>query len=164
MSTTPLVVNGTTYNFPNKGQDPDWAAEVTRWATDVTFVLNTIIGIGDIAETTTTIGNNQTSATNVLGLKLFGANVKHAIIQYSIFRQHTVSSVVLGFSETGTIIATLNEFAATNLWNIAHNYVGDTQTLLTITDDGQFKYTSSNLTGTLYSGKMIFTVTVLNRS
>lgn len=161
---TPLTVNGTLYNFPTSGQDPNWGNELSGWATDVTFVLQNVLGTGDIVETSATIANNQSAAADVIGLKLVGPTVKHATIKYAIFRQVT-SGTAAGYSETGTITASFNEYGtAGNFWELAHEFVGDSQVSLSITDVGQLQYLSTNLAGTAYAGTIKFSAIILNRT
>jgi hypothetical protein len=157
-----LVINGNTYLFPTSGEDPNWAREVSGWATDVNLALNSITGTGDINESSFSIANNVSAAADINGLLLSGATVKAAIINYSCYRESNATPS--GKSETGTILAAYDELAASgSLWLISQQVSGDASIVISITDTGQFQYLSSDITAAGYSGTMVFTAKVLNR-
>lgn len=151
-----LTVNNTTYIFPSPGDEPGWGEEVTGWATEVTNVLSTLVGAGDILETSFTVTNNQSTAADVSGLAFSTATVRSAFIEYSIYR--TSDTNTSGNAETGVILLVYDNSASTgNKWLISNGpYVGDAGVSFTVTDAGQVQYTSTDIGSTNYSGTMKF--------
>lgn len=232
-----LTVNGTTFPYPDPGDEPGWGQPASDWAEEVTKVLNDLQGIDDIPETTANIANNIVVPLNVPGLIFNPTTVRSAIIDYSIYRTsgqtflpanvntgtevititgHTlVNGQGVMFSTTGTmpsgivigtvyyvintavntfqISATVNG-APVNItspgigvhtaslelaekgrldiiykngaptgtkWSIGRAFAGDDAGLVfTMTDSGQMQYTSSNMSGTVHTGTMVFEATV----
>lgn len=151
-----IVVNNQTFNIPEPGQDPGWGLETTDWMEEVSDVLNTLQGNGDIIETDFVLGNNQTSAANISGLSFDNSTVRAAIIEYAIHR--TTDSVTSGKTETGLIKA-FYDANASSPWQFSLERIGNSGITFSITNtgsSGQFQYTSSNLSGANYSGKITF--------
>lgn len=106
----------------------------------------------DISPTTAAISNNISAAADITGLSLNSANVKSAKIQYHIYRDTSASSLM----EAGTF--ELAYKASATSWNLTNRtFGGDTSGItLTATTAGQVQYTSTNITGTGYSGVIAF--------
>ena len=96
---TKLTINGTTYQFPDNGEDPSWGTELTGWAQGVTEALNTLLGEGDILETAFTLSNNITTDTEVVGLFFNPSIVRAANIDYTVYRVSDTNPS--GFAEVG---------------------------------------------------------------
>jgi hypothetical protein len=112
----------------------------------VTADLPTVVP-GDIQQTSFTIANNQSSATNVTGLVFANATVESAMVQYSI-----VISATTALYESGTI----NLIQKGGTWSIAQESNFDnTNVIFSITNSGQVQYTSPSYTG-YTNGKMQF--------
>lgn len=150
---TPLVVNGQTYNYPENRDSPSWGEEATAWASAVTGVLVGVISSGDIAPTTATIANNQVVAANVTGLSFDTSTVRGAFVEYSVYRV-TTSVGATEVVETGTIYLAYKSTA--NVWDIATVGTAGAGVTFSITAAGQVKYTSTNMTGSTYSGTIKF--------
>lgn len=146
----PLVVNNATYNFPTSGQDPGWGSDVTDWASAVTVALTTTSGTGDITQTAAVINNNQTSASNVAGLAFDTTVIRGAIINYAIYRSTNSNEV----AEAGTVYASYKSTAG--VWDFVVVGSNSANTVLSITNTGQVQYTTDNMSGTSYSGKISF--------
>lgn len=150
-----LVVNNVTFNYPEPGEDPGWGGEATDWAEEVTDVLNSLLGAGDILETTFNVANNVSVAANVIGLAFTATAVRAAVIEYSIYR--TTDSSTSGNAETGMMnIVYDNNASSGNKWLLSRMQDGESGVVFDITDGGQFTYTSSNIAGANYSGVMHF--------
>lgn len=148
-----LTVAGQVYNYPSENDSPNWGEEATAWAQGVTDALGAVFGPFDIPETIATIANNQVVPANVIGLSFDTTKVRGSIVTYTVYRVSTGSGAMEA-GETGTMYLTyLNN---TNVWNIS--VVGGSfgQVQFSITVNGQIQYTSSNFTGTGYSGVMHF--------
>lgn len=150
-----LVINGTTYNFPSSGQDPNWAESLIAWAEAVTDSLSVVAGEGDIAESSASIANNTSG--DVTGLSFAGTSVKAAIVNYQIY----VDSGPANSGETGTILLAYND--STSQWDMAQDRVGNLGVVLTINASGQVQFTSSDLGDPSYTRRIVFTARALNR-
>lgn len=147
---TPLTINGTTFNYPVSGEAPNWGEEATGWAAEVTAVLGTLNGPGDILNTLVSVANNQAVAANIPGLSFDTSIVRAAKIDYYIYRVTSLEEKV----EQGTIHLAYKPVA--NVWDLANTYSGDAGITFTITTGGQMQYTSDNMTGTGYTSRMRF--------
>lgn len=139
-----LIVNNKTFDYPSDGQDPGYGGQATDWAVEVTSVLNTILAPGDILSTTFDINDNVTVPLQIQGLAFDSSLNRSAVIQYSIYRTCTDSPS--GNAESGTISIIYDNLAPVNQkWKMTQNKNGEAGVVLTISDLGQFSYTSSNL-------------------
>ena len=155
-----LIIQGTVYNYPTSGEDPNWGEEAADWAEAVTDVLNTFLGPGDILQSTATIANNQAVASNVPGLIFDPAQVRASNVTYSIYR--TSVSSPSGFAESGTLYLIYDNNASSgNKWLLSQKTVGNSGVIFTVTDLGQIQYQSSNLLGGSYTGTMKFSAKTL---
>ena len=156
---TKLVIHGTTYEYPDAGETPDWGNDAAEWAAAVTEALNLLVSSSDILQTSFVIANNQTAPELVRGLYFNPSQVRAANISYSIYRTTDSSSLI----ESGDVLITYDPKLSTGQrWVCAFRTNGSADVILTIDDSGQFSYTSSNLSGTNYAGVMKFTARSLS--
>jgi len=151
-----LTVNNIPFEYPVSGDSPGWGDGATDWATEVTDVLNSLIGPNDIIQTTVTIANNQTTATNIVGLSFNTGQVRSAIIEYSVYRTSTANPT--GHSESSTLVATYDNLAASgSKWSLIGTDInGNSGINITVLDSGQFQYTTNDINSVGYSGNMHF--------
>lgn len=158
-----LQVDGTTYEFPVSGENPNWAEGVTGWAEGVTDVLNSLLALGDILETPFTISNNVATPSDINGLLFDAGVVRSAVIEYSVYRR--TDSVLSGNAESGIITLVYDDDAApNNKWKMTQEQNGTSGVVLNILDSGQMQYISSNLSGANYSGLIKFRAKTLSRT
>lgn len=134
----PLTVGNTVYQYPVAGEDPGWGAEASDWATAVTAVLASFVGVGDIINTVAPILDNISMPTNVQGLTFDGALVRAANVNYAIVRGN--------LTQSGTIAVNFNSGASPgSKWTMTEGpIVNDVGVSFSITDSGQIQYTSSS--------------------
>lgn len=162
MATVPLVVNNTTFNYPGPGEDPGWGEDATAWAQAVTQVLNSLLGPGDVLETTFNVTNNVSAAENVVGLTFDTATVRAAIIEYSVYR--TSDTATSGNAEFGMMVMVYDNSATSgNKWVLVQDSSGDAGIFFDVTDAGQFQYTSTDIGAAGYSGVMKFKARTLSQ-
>jgi hypothetical protein len=151
-----LIVNNIPYLYPSDGQPPGWGEQATEWAQGVTDVLNDLLAPNDILETSFTIQNNIAVATNIAGLQFNTAQVRSATIHYSIYRTSTLNPS--GKAESGTMEITFdNAGSSGNKWALTvYGTTGNSGVNFSITDLGQFQYTSTDIDSAGYSGTMRF--------
>lgn len=155
-----LTVNNIPFEYPTSGDEPGWGGPATDWATEVTEVLNNVIGPDDILETSFNLENGQTDQ-NVSGLVFNISSVRSAIIEYNIFRSS--DSEPNGLLEAGEIYIAYNTL--TSSWIIASgSVVGNAQVSFSITNLGQIRYSSSDIGSTNYSGLMKFKARALSQT
>jgi hypothetical protein len=161
-----LTINNKVFNYPDAGSQPGagdssigYGEDATAWAEEVSSVLTSLLGSGDIIQTDATITNNTTSAADVTGLLFNNAVTRAANISYTILRATT--SPVASLIETGTIYLTLNTVTLT--WYISQTKSEDAGVNFSITALGQVQYTSTNMTGTGYTGTITFQARTLSQ-
>lgn len=158
-----LVVNGTSYEFPISGENPEWGTSATDWAKAVTDVLSTLLAPGDILETTFTINNNVSTLTNINGLVFDPGTVRAANVDYAIYR--ISNSNPSGQAETGTIYLVYDDSAPSNAkWQLAQKFEGTNSGVnFSITDGGQIQYTSNDIGSIGYIGSIKFRARTLSK-
>lgn len=151
-----LIVNGTSYNFPESGEDPNWSTGVTDWASAVTEALSTLIGPGDILSTSFAISNNATVPTIINGLLFDSGTVRAATVNYSVYRTSTTTPA--GNAETGHIFIIFDDSAAVNeKWKLTQTTDGSAGISFSISDTGQFSYITTDIGSAGYTGVIKFT-------
>jgi hypothetical protein len=116
------------------------------------IALEGFLGTGFISETSFTIANNQGAAANVTGLVLDKASFKSGKVTAEI-RRRTDSNELIAVGTFAMIYR-----AGTDSWELAgEEWCGDAHGVtLSITPAGQVQYTSTNVSGSSYSGTMKF--------
>jgi hypothetical protein len=145
-----LVVNNLPFEYPVSGDSPGWGQSATDWAQQVTIALANLQGLTDIPEKTFTISNGVGSPTNIAGLSFNTGLVRAAVINYSVYRTSTVGLVTTDYAESGEMTIVYQNLAAPGTkWNVVQGpVVGSAGVSFSVTDAGQFQYTSSTLAGT----------------
>ncbi len=158
-----LTVNNIPFQYPIPGDTPGWGQPATGWATEVTGVLNDLLGPNDITQTTFNVGNNVTSFTNISGLSFNTGEVRSAIINYSVYR--TSTSTPTGNAESGILNIVYDNLAASgSKWAMTGTGItGNSGITFTITDNGQVQYKSTDIGATGYSGVMHFRASTLGQ-
>lgn len=154
-----LVVNGNTFAYPVAGDEPGWGEAATGWSAEVTIALQDLNDINDILQTTFNIASSVSSVSiSVVGMYFNPAQVRSAVVEYSIYRTGTGPTVEL--AEVGTMHLIYKNNASGNKWSIGRVFFGDDAgVLFTMNNNGQMYYTSSNIAGT-YTGIMRFSAKV----
>jgi hypothetical protein len=149
----PLVVNGNTYLYPEDAQSPDWGEQATAWSVAVTGVLDEVQGTGDILQTVASIANNITSPANVIGLSFSPLQVRGAVVEYSVYRV-TTGGGAMEAVETGVMYP--GYLSVANTWDMPVIGGQGAGIAFSITPAGQVTYTTTNFTGSGYSGTIHF--------
>lgn len=156
-----LVVGNQSFNYPDQGEDPIWGENSTEWAVAITDAIADLQTTGDIAQTSASIANNQSSPATIAALLLDTSNVRSAEISYAIYRIST--SNPSGNAESGVIYAIYDDSASSgNKWQISQEYTGNAGVVFSIADNGQFSYTSTDIGSLGYSGIIKFRSRSLN--
>ena len=157
-----ITVNNKTFSIPVAGEDPGWGEDTTAWIREISRVVNSLFGTGDILESTAAIANNQSSAQDILGLAFDPGTVRSALVEYSIYR--TSDSSAAGNSESGLILLSYdNDAAAGSKWVLSRDYAGESNVTIDITDAGQLTYESSDIGSSNYVGEIKFRARALTQ-
>lgn len=157
-----LTVAGTTYEYPEPGQDPNWSQGPTDWAAAVTNVLNNILGPGDILETTFSIANNVSVAQNVNGFLFDSGTVRGAELTATVYRTSTTNPA--GHAEIAQMSLIFDDSAASgSQWSLMQSGNGNAGVVFAVTDAGQLTYLSTDINNTGYSGTIHFKASTLHK-
>lgn len=153
-----LTVGVDEFEFPVTGDSPDWGESVTDWATAVSNALTNVQQPNDILTQSASIANNQTSASSIPGFSFDTSEVLAINAEYIIIRR-TVSPAN-NFVESGTLTGNFDG----SDWTISRRQQGEAGVEFTITSGGQVQYTSSDVSGTSYTGEISFKAKVFNQA
>ncbi len=151
-----IVVNSIPIEYPSPGDEPGWGEAATQFAVEVAEVLNELVNPNDILETSFSIQNDISVATNISGLSFSTGQVRAASLDYSIYRYSDETQS--GNAEFGLISLVYDDNAtAGSKWIMSVGALaGQAGVYFTITDAGQMKYTSTDIGSTDYEGEMRF--------
>ncbi|NDC95538.1 hypothetical protein EBZ38_05890 [bacterium] len=157
-----ITIQGTVIEFPSSGQSPNWAPAVIEFAQAVEQALLSSVGPYDVPPQAIDI-TNAASSTPITALSFPTSVVRSVDIRYSIFRKtDTPSSEEI---EAGSMTLAYDSVSST--WSLERDFTGNTDgktVTFTVDSVGQVFYTSSNLAGTNYSGKLSFAAQALLQS
>lgn len=115
------------------------AAANKFWKADGTWAAVSTGSTGDIAQTSFSAANNQSSAANVTGLAFANGSVRAAEVLYSVTLSATSSKY-----EVGKLLLVQRG----SDWQLSKQFAGDDSGLVfTVTTAGQVQYTSPNAAG-----------------
>ena len=159
---TPIVIAGTTYQYPVPGESPNWGEEATAAIVAIAEALNTLLAPGDILTTEFALDNNISVPTNINGLLFDSGTTRAANVSYSIYR--TSDTTPAGNVETGTILLTFDDSAASGQkWQMTQVKNGGAGVDLSIGDNGQLQYISTDIGAVGYSGVIKFSAKTLSK-
>lgn len=131
-----LTVNGTEYLYPVSGEDPGlYGEEATGWAEEVTAVLASIVGAGDILQTNFNLdNNNNVTFANITGFIFDSSQVKGVSCSYRIERTNGVTTL----AEKGQLELVYDPQSSS--WIIQREHIGDGGISIDVTSGGQVQY------------------------
>ena len=152
---TPVVILGSTYYVPVASQDPNWGSDLHDTVVALADASSASSGPADIPTTSFSLANNTASPSNVTSAVFSTTLVRSFIMSYSIY----ISTTTTEHSANGTLYGNYKSTAAT--WDLAETYTGsDSGVTFSITSGGQIQYTTTNVGGSSYSGKLKFNAKV----
>jgi hypothetical protein len=157
-----LTINGTNYEFPESNENPNWAQDITAWATALSSVANRVLTVNSEIGVGSQYINNLASTTVITDL-LFPNTIQAANISYVVDRSSV--STPAGIFETGIIqlIYDVNGSAG-NKWFLYQTKYGDAGIAFTVSDAGQISYTTTDITSNGYAGKIRYSVNTFKSS
>lgn len=137
-----LIVNSIPFEYPEQGEQQPWGESATAWASEVTDLLNFVVGANDKLESAAEIKEIQASFLDISGL-IFPSNlVRSFILTGSISRQYN-SPAPFSLSESFTLNGIYDDSTAT--WTIQKESNGETFVSFDIDSSGQIKYKSDSI-------------------
>lgn len=170
----PIVIQGTTVDFPSSSQAPNWAPAVIQFAQLVATALNAVVGPYDISPQLYNIDAFDVVTNQPIpGLSFNPLAVRSAVIRYDVFRQATPASTH-NAAESGFILVQYNPNNAVNQkWEFIQSKVGkginttpltSANITFSVTDVGQFRFSTTTIGGASHTGKIAFAAQALVQS
>jgi hypothetical protein len=135
-----VQIGSTTYQVPEAGENPGWGEGLSDYLVAIADALADTVGPNDKLITSVSLANNQSSPANISGLVFNTGEVQGVEVDYFITRIYDAGSSTL--VERGKILGTFDG----SVFTIGAQSVGDSETFISVTNAGQFQYTTSNLT------------------
>lgn len=151
-----LIINQQVIQFPESADSPNWAPAIIQFAEAVEQGLAIAIGTYDVAPQAFDISAyNSATDIDITNLSFPTDAVRAVFIRYSIYRTTDSNTVY----EAGDMIAMYNPSNSVNSkWalTVGNKTGGDGQLTFKVTDNGQFRFDSTPVTGTNHAGKLVF--------
>jgi hypothetical protein len=155
----PIVIQGTTIDFPSTAQSPDWSESVIQFAQAVETALKSAVGTYDVSPQ---IQNLTNASDIIISLSFLPSVVRSATIFYSVYRK---SDTPLELTEQGTLEINYDMTrTAGSLWEMVRMFESDARISFSVSDLGQVSYSkeaiSGNETDSIISFRAITTTNV----
>jgi hypothetical protein len=151
-----LVVNSIPFEYPEQGEQQPWGESATAWASEVTDLLNFVVGTFDKLESAVEIKETQPTNLLISNLIFPSSSVRSFVLTGSISRKYTSSNLLavtpapFSVAEQFTLTGIYND--STSTWTIQQEAIGDCFVSFDIDSSGQLYYQSQNLTTIYTSG------------
>lgn len=149
-----LVVNSIPFEYPEQGEQQPWGESATAWASEVTDLLNFIIGTYDKLETAAEIKEVQATDALITGLSFPKTSVRSFVVTGNLYRKYTAATLPAGspapfsVAEEFTLTGFYND--STDTWSMQRESVGESFVSFNITNSGEINYRSESL-ATVYT-------------
>lgn len=158
-----ITIQGTSIEFPEPGESPDWGEAVEDFAVAVESALSGVAGAFDVAPQVMNIDayNPTSSNIDITNLSFSISTVRGAVITIATSRQTNTTKK--------TEISILNiVYNASNSvgqkWEITREYTGNGGISFNITDAGQIQFTTSTVSGSSHTGILSYSAKALLNS
>lgn len=163
----PLTIKGSIIEIPTSGQSPNWSNGIIAALRALTEAVNSVTGTYDIAPQTQNIdANNSSNDIPITNLTFPVSQVRAATIFYSVYRKTEDSGPTDSqeVAEGGMMTVCYNASnPVSQKWEITRDYAGDADITFSITDTGNFEFSTTSLTGINHTGIITFrAIAVLN--
>lgn len=162
-----LIIQGTPIELPESGASPNWAPGVIEAIQALTAAINGVAGTYDVPPQVQNIdANNPSINVDVNNVVFPFEEVRGATIFYTVYRKTDNSGPPDGveLAEAGTLQIVFNNSNPVNSkWEIQREFVGDGRISFSITDIGQVRFTTEEVTGINHTGLLSFrAIAILN--
>lgn len=158
----PITILGTVVEFPSSSQSPNWAPALIQFAQLVEQALALNTGNFDVSPQVYTMVSNSNTDVNLPNLAFPNSSVRTALVQYSVFRTTTGPTTTAYQAGDMTVVYNPNN-SVNEKWELMHRYEGDGDITFTITDDGQFQFSSTALAGSNHMGFISYSARALSQ-
>lgn len=157
----PINIRGTIINFPSTAQSPDWSPAIIAFSQAVEDALLGLVNNGDISPQVQTIDvSNPGSGVVINNLSFSTSDIRAAFINYSVFRQTDTNQV----AEAGTMTIVYNPSNPSgSKWERTREFEGDAQISFTVSDTGQFSFSTTAISGPNHQGWIAFSAKALSQ-
>jgi hypothetical protein len=159
-----LNINGQVIDFPASAASPNWAPAIIQFAQAVESALAISVGTYDVSPQTMLINiYNSASDVNINALSFPTSDVRSVFIRYSVFRTTSTNTAY----EAGDMIAMYNpNNPVTEKWTLTlgNRTGGGAQISFSVTDTGQFRFSTTALPGSSHTGQLTFEARALEQT
>lgn len=157
-----IVIQGKQIEFPDSGNEPNWAPAVIEFAQAVESALAGAVGDFDVTPQTFDFDSeNPGSLIDIPNLSFPTDQVRSAIITYAVHRTTDSTEV----TEGGQLLIVYNASnSASNKWEPQREFTGDASITFTVTDVGQVQLNTIALAGTSHTGRISYSAKALKQS
>lgn len=143
-----LPATNTATHYTPTAVSGESTSNVSAHLNGINAALGSISGGSGETTATYTIANNTVAATDITGLVFSSSTEKGVAIRFNVYRSTTTNMAVA----TGSINLYYNPIAAD--WYSTEEGDGNCGVTFAVTAAGQITYTSTNLSGSSYSGTL----------
>lgn len=153
-----ITIQGTPIDLPDSADSPNWAPGILAAFQAIELALSGLTSTGDISPTSYLMVSNVNTNVNIPDFQ-FSSTIRGADIRYAVYRSTTTTIA----SEKGTMQIVYNgDNPITNKWELTRTYVGDASVTFSISDGGQFSFSSTLIAGATHAGTIVFAAQALN--
>lgn len=157
----PIVIQGTTIEFPSSAESPNWAPALIAFALAVQNALSSVAGPFDVPPQVYTMVANSNTDVSLPDLAFPTSQVRGAFIRYTVFRT-TDSTTVYEIGELQIVYNPVGPVG--NKWEISRSFTGNGNLTFSVLDTGQVTFTSSTIAGNGHQGFISFAASALLQS
>jgi len=154
-----ITIQGTPVDFPDSGEDPNWAPAIIQFAQLVENALAAAIGPNDLAPQAFALDNSHLAATDVTitNFQFSSTDIRGAFCKYTVFR--TRGATIM--SQIGDMFIRFDGTA----WVLDYTKQGDASITFSIDANGQVKFTTLSIgTAGIHTGYISFSAQTLPQS
>ena len=148
-----ITIKGTVITLPSSGASPNWSPAIIEAFKALADAVNSVTGTYDVAPQTQNIdSNNPSSDIELSNLNFPPADVRAATVYYTVYRK-TTGVGRQEVTEAGTLEISYNDARPINQkWEIVRSGQGDASINFAISDLGQIRFSTTEITGDNHTG------------
>jgi hypothetical protein len=156
-----VTIAGQVITLPGVNSDPNWAEGLVDFCQAVAEALDSVIGTFDVTPQEYTFVSNANTDVQIPSLSFSTNSVRSAIVTYSINRETDSTHE----TETGTLELVYDENASVGeKWSMSREFIGSSTVTFSVDDDGQISFSSTALSGSDFTGNIVFKASVLEQT
>lgn len=145
-------IRGTTINFPDSGESPNWAPAIIQFAETTADAINSVVSTYDVSPASFNLDAFNGSGADITDLTFSPTTVVSAQIYYAVYRKRDAVEL----SESGNIELVYN-FTSSPKWQVTQDGEGDAKITFSVADGGQVSFVTEAIPGTgSHTGKIVY--------